>query len=498
MLKYIVCCLAATVVFISCLKDKGNYEYIDLPRFYVDTAGVKTSFEVYQSQGNVTIDPKLVYDGNTADLTYQWRLYAANGVFDTLSRKKTIDTVVTRPPGTYTLEFEAVQKSGIKALMQYTVVVLSPIPSGWMIAYENAAGNTDVDIVRSPEFITGARDTIMRAVYSFRNGSALPGKPVSIAYFSTGLSHIYTTSGGVKVQNTDFAFVQDFSQMFLLGTPPEVVKPEAFWLGTFNGGILVNNGSVYWPSEGSYVGKVTVDAKGYKAAPFVYSQYAKQGGFYDQLNMRFITIEQQTSQAATYANASPSARFNLNNIGKELLFIERGFGQNPPPAADPYKYAFFKDLTGNGRYLYVINTQTPATPDVAAIDITAATDIQNAKFYAVGNLGPAAFYATASRVYYFQINASGNTISAPVTGFTAPAGEEITSMELLKGHGTFGAGAPTAMDSKFMYIATWNQNQGKSKLYMYETNVTSGVMSAAPLKVWELSGKAIEMSYKVQ
>lgn len=494
---YISCCLTAVVLLGSCLKDEGNYTYSDLPRLYVDTVGKQTRFEVYQSQDKLHIDPAVVYDGDASQLTHLWRFYAANNTFDTLSRKKLVDTVIIRPPGTYTVEYEATDRTGRKALMQFTVTVVSPIPSGWMVAYENAEGNTDMDLVRAPEFITGVRDTVIRNVYSKRNGSALPGKPVSVLYLSTALSYLFTDVTGVKVQNTDFAFVQNFSQIFLLGNPPETVRPEAFWLGTFNQGMLVNNGDVYWASENSLVGKVTVDALGYKAAPFVYGQYAKQGGFYDQLNKRFIVVEQQTSQATTFQNASSGARFNLNNIGKELLFIERGFGQHPNPA-DPYKYAVFKDPAGNGRYLYVINTQTPATPDVAAVDISAAPEILDAKFFAVGNLGPAGFYATISKLYYYQVNTAGNTISTPVVGFEAPAGEEITCVRLFKAQGTFGTGAISANDSKFMYVATWNAAQQEGKLYLLSANITSGELGATPLKTWTVEGKVRDMSYKQQ
>ncbi|WEK37025.1 MAG: PKD-like family lipoprotein [Candidatus Pseudobacter hemicellulosilyticus] len=496
-ISYICYSLSLLVLLASCLKDKGNYSYTTVPALYVDTVGKQTRFEVYQSQDKLHIEPAVVYEGDVSQLTHLWRLYAANNAFDTLSKRAVVDTVITRPPGTYTVEYEATDRTGLKALMQYTVVVTSATPSGWMVAYENAEGNTDVDLIRSALFMTGSPDVVLRNIYSGRNGAALPGKPVSVLYVTTGLGYLFTNTTGVKVQNTDFAFAQNFSQIFLLNNPPAVVKPEAFWLGSFNQGILVNNGDVYWASENSLIGKVTVDAKGYRAAPFVYQQYAKQGGFYDQLNRRFIIIEQQTSQATTFTNASGSARFNLNNIGKELLFIERGFGQNDNPV-DPYKYAIFRDPDGAGRYLYVINFQAPASPDVAAIDISSAPDIQDARFYAVGNLGPAAFYGTSSKVYNYQVNSAGNSITTPVVGFTAPAGEEITCMKLFKGHGTFGVGAPTANDSKFMYVATWNEGQQQGKVYLLSANITSGELGATPLATWIVGGKVGDMSYKIQ
>lgn len=494
--KHIILSLAVLLLLGACYKDKGNYDYKEVPALYVDTAGTQTRFEVFQSQGKVTIDPKLVYEGDAARLSHQWRLYVSSGVFDTLSRSRQIDVTIARPPGTYTLEYEAVDSSGRKALMQYTVVVVPPVPSGWMVAYETAGG-TDVDVIRAPEFLAGVRDTVMRNVYSERNGAPLPGKPVSIYYLTTAFTHLYTTQGGEKLQNTDFGFVQNYKQLFLLGNPPAPPAPQNFSPGTFNQGMLVDNGSVYWSAENMYVGKVSIDARGYEAAPFVYYQYAKQGGFYDQLNKRFIMVEQQTSQASLYANANAAARFNLNNIGKHLVFIERGFGENPSPAPDPYKYAVFKDVSGNGRWLYVINTQQPSTPDVAAVDITTAPDIQDAQFFAVSNLGPAMLYGTTQKVYNFQVNWTNNAISVPALAFQAPAGEEITCMTMLKGLGNFGTGSVIAdIDSRFLYIATWDATAGTGKVYLYAANITSGQLSAAPLRVWPVAGRVGAMGYK--
>ncbi len=491
MSKYMVM-LAITVLFAACLKDEGNYDYIKLPDFRIDTVGQQTLFEVQQSLTPLVIHPKLVFDGDEADLTYLWRLYGGENKFDTLSFERVLNAPISRPAGvTYTVELQVTKKSNnLSTLMRYQVSVVSALSSGWLVAYEKDGG-TDVDVIRAPEFISGVRDTVIRNVFSKANGSALPGTPVSVLYLSTTLSYLYTSETGVKLQNTDFQKVQNFNQIFV-GSVPQTIKPEGFWPGTFYRGALINDGDVYWMDSDVLIARVIVDDKGYEAAPFVYYNYAKFGGFYDQLNMRFLTIEQYSSQAGKYANAASSARFNLNNIGKKLLFIERGFGAT---SNDPHKYAFFKDVTGNGRYLYVISTSTPANPDIAAINISAAPNISDARFYAVGNLGPCAFYATSGTVYNFIIDYSGNTISSPVAGFKAPAGEEITCMKLFKGQGTTsGVGSiNTANESKFMYVATWNGSE--ARVYLLGVNVTSGELTS-PLKTWAVGGKVGDMNYK--
>jgi hypothetical protein len=492
-LKYFIyCIILANVFFSSCLKDKGNYTYSVLPDFYVDTIGAVKSFSVYQSLGKVTFTPKLVYTGSDSSmLTYQWRLYAADGVFDTLSRKKSINSIIARAPGNYTLEFKAKLPSGIIAQMQYSLQVMSPIPSGYMVAYDAPNGGTDVDVIRAPDFITGAKDTVMRNVYSSRNGTTLTGSPVAVSYFDATSCHLYTTKTGLKVSSTDFVYLQNFQQMFAMLNPPDTIAPQFYGPGSLNTGVFVNNGSVYWSYGGSYIGRVIADAKGYLAAPFVYTHYGKGGGFYDQKNMRFLTIEQQTSQASLFPNSNSTARFNLNNIGKQLMFIDRGFGVN---GSDNYKWGFFKDVTGNGRYLYVIDVLSPLTPDIGVVDISIAPNILNANFFATDILGPAFFYATTSTVYYSQYGS--NAITTPVAGFTAPLGEAITSMRLFKSENYYGTGVLTENDCKFIFIATWNSTTKIGKVYLYSTNVTSGIMGATPVKTWTVGGKVGCMGWK--
>lgn len=490
-IKYIILGASLIFFFISCLKDEGNYSYMELPDFYIDTVGEQNLFEVRQSLENLTINPKVVFDGPESDLIYQWRLYAGTGDIDTLGFEKVLNSPILRNPGTYNVELQVTRTSNnLSALMRYQVAVVPPVPSGWMVAYETG-GNTDVDIIRSPEFINGVEETVLRNVFSTTNGYAVPGIPVSLFYINNDISYVYTSSGGVKVQNTDFRQVQDFAQMFI-GGPPEVVKPQAFWPGSYYAGAIVNDGDIYWMQDNVFVGKVIVDELGYEAAPFIYFQFVKYGGFYDQLNMRFLMAEQLTSQGSKYVDANPSARFNLNNIGKKLLFIERGFGLT---AGDPHKYAFFEDVDGNGRHLYAINTSTPLTPDLAAVDISSAPEIFDAQFYAVGNLGPCAFYATSKTVYNFTIDYTENVISSPIAGFEVPVGEEITCLRLFKGHGRdSGVGnINTPYDSRFMYVATWNGSEGK--VYLLDVNVTSGELSA-PVKFWTVGGKVLDMHYK--
>ena len=97
----------------SCFEDEGNYDYVDLPRFVVDTTGVNMSITVTQFE-QLSVPSRLIYDGNKNNLEYYWVIYE-NGTYganpsDTLATTENFSQPMTAKPGTYLLEFLAVDK----------------------------------------------------------------------------------------------------------------------------------------------------------------------------------------------------------------------------------------------------------------------------------------------------------------------------------------------------------------------------------------------------
>ena len=480
----------------SCLKDKGNYTYTNLPDFYIDTVGQQTSFQAYQNQGTVNINPKVVYAGDTANLTYRYTLYASSGAIDTLGTTKNLSKTITRAPGTYTIELEATEKtSGVKAFMRYGLVVLPPVAPGMMVLYEknNSPGNSEIDVISSPAFTTStpaAVDSVFRGLYAqFNHNELLPGLPVpngfSFYVSPSGTTPVYvaTTKSFVSLQRTDFQRLQNTSDLFLNATPATLNIEGVF--AALSGFNLVNNGEVYWSQDGVLVGKYAVGG-GYKAASHLGYMTGFTTTFFDEQNGRFIRGLQFNSLAEAFSAANAGRKFSLHNIQKKLLFYDR--------IADPNKFALFKDFNSENRYIYVTNPSTPQTPDVALIDVTGAPNINDAFLYAAGSVNTTAFYATPASVYYFTYSTSNSTYSTPVAGFTAPAGEVITAMKLHKSV-TFAAVPAGTLESRQMFIGTWNPTTKVGKVYYVTVDATSGVMSA-PVKSWTINGKVGAFHYK--
>lgn len=495
--------MSAAVMLSSCLKDKGNYDYTDLPTLYVDTVGEQVNFQVYQN-ATVNIQPKVVFEGDATKLEYLYFIHGNNPqTHDTISREKNLSYVANKAPGTYTVRLEVKQEDGTRAFMPFTIQVLPAFSSGWMVLYEknDNPGSSEIDIIRSSRFITGATDTVYQEAYSaYNENKVLSGTPRSILYRTSSPDILVATSAtAISLQRTDLRQLQTLESMFVYPLPP-VSSLEAFHLGSFGDHFLFANKSVYWSNAGLFVGEMTITG-GVEIAPFIFPMFGRSGGVYDQKTRRFLTIPQFSSILSPFASARGTTQsdgairpplFDLNNIGKDILFLDKTAGRNVT-SNDAYKLAVFKDISGPGRYVYIFDTQLPATdPGVKLLNITSAPEIQNALFYATPNVGRMVMYGTDRTVYGFVYSNLDNTFSSPAPVFTAPNGEVITDMKLHKTTNTAGG---VSTEPRNMFIATWNDAAKTGYVYHFTVNEAEGTIVSSGEK-WQVDGKIGAMALK--
>src|SRR5690606_2369460 len=96
--------------------------------------------------------------------------------------------------------------------------------------------------------------------------------------------------------------------------------------------------------------------------------------------------------------------------------------------------------------------------------------IQDALFYQTISSVPVIYYATPNKVYLLQINPAGNSVVEAGVQFTAPPGEEITTL--------FGE------NDTYCYIATYAEATGKGKIYLMQRSTGNGVFNSQPVKTW--------------
>lgn len=499
-LNSIFACFLILLIF-SCKKDNSNTSITKLPEFAIDTAGQIVSYSVQQSVQELTIDPKIIYNGDAKNLHYLWRLYSPEagnpsaGVtqtpVDTLATTKQLKAFVNRNPGSYVAELQVTDLSTtLKTQMRFTVTVSSPRPYGWLVAYEKkAGGSTDVSLIRSNEFVsTVPQEEVMRDIYTAVNGTGINGKPLRIVNNGT---MIVTDQTAVRVNGPDYKKIADFNQIFIGGAPAP--KPQGILDRGF-GFHLVNNGDIYWGSGNVWIGKVTLDTKGYRALPIPIRIYAKNSGAFDDLNKRFFKLEQQTGQATTFPVVSPTARFgmDLNSINKNLLYVGDG---STLTGNSRHQYAFFRDLDGSKTWLYGINFLAETDPGVCLIDLTGMPDINIAKQFETGNLGAMALYATDRKIYSFTFSNNDNIAKDNLLGFTAPGNELITKISLFKADGSGYSGA-TSKNNKLLFVATWDEAAKDGKVYILSLSQLSGAITSMPLRVLSGFGKISDMILK--
>ncbi|UYQ95483.1 hypothetical protein MKQ68_10265 [Chitinophaga horti] len=254
--------------------------------------------------------------------------------------------------------------------------------------------------------------------------------------------------------------------------------------------MLINNGRLHpaqWnnPADAFYSGDFHGDY--YLAPYFAYSDYSPMGiVVYDQKNRRFMYTSAQYWNLS-FSQFSMTGAFSPGNVGKDLLFMDRGWNGNT--------HAFFKDVTGNGRWLYLLNVSAPesAQTAVAAYNMSALTDIANAKYYAVGTLGSVALYATDRTIYRYDYAGSGQA-TATFSGFGA--GETITGMKIFKS--SMNANQTTldfnATNNTVVFVSTWDGTQGR--VYELKMNITSGNIDPTPVKVYDGFGRVMDMTFK--
>jgi hypothetical protein len=511
-LSSILFCLGVMLGLAGCYDDKGNYDYTDITTPLIDTTGFAVTYAVEQFQ-NLVIDPPIQYGDDTENLSYEWLLYTNNTSSQAppssaVASTRILDRPMNETPGGYYVELVVTDtKTGIKNNMRFTVTIQAAVDIGWLVLHSRD-GHSDVDfIVTKNAFPAAAAEKWLRNMYSGANGEALAGEGRFITQTRNSIYYlnyinIGTSASFVRASGTDLFKINDQTDIFLRG--PMAVSSQAHAAyGYFEG--YISNGSLYMIHYG--IGAIKSPATiGYYApvtyanalAPFVVdlttaagttgASSGNGGVFYDTQSRKFVRVPFAFSQPVITAfTTQTGAAFDVNNVGKDLLYMERAYQDRT--------YAFFKDVTGDGRWLYIAdfyNTDA-GTVGKAVYDMTGLPEIINAKFYQCGDLSNLLYYATDRTIYSFDYSGSGLTRIA-YDGFAG--GEVITSMKIYK---------PKLfnnlqdVNNRLLYVATWNEASGTAKLYEFAIDANGGTITQTPLNVFEgFDGKIMDMCRKVR
>lgn len=485
--------------FTACKKDLGTYTYHPVDAPLVDTSTLAVHYSVEQF-GNLTIQPKVNYQGDTANLSYQWLVYVKSlssptvGPPIVLATTRNINQAVSVAPGNYYLELIITDKTNnLKTTTRTLLDIQAAIETGWLVLHQSN-GNSDVDFIASTNLSPAGPNKRMANLFTSSMGAPMPGNGRFIGFSRRSNSAfnwitVGTDKGIRRMNGFTFALLGADNQLFRR----TLVNPDyQAYFANNNEEILVNAGNIQTfqfgiVQDALFNGQYDGD---FQLAPFalyidfpVYNLFA-----YDQLHSRFLRSSGANAiHAFSTFIPEPAGAFDPNNVGKDLLFMDMGYLHNI--------FAFLKDKSGNGRYLYELSGTKvdDGAVAMAAYDMSALPEISNALFFQVGDLANVALYATDRTVYRYDYSGS-QTATVAYSGL--PANETITCLRIFKPQRN--AGAPAAefvnTNNAVVYIATWDGTQGK--LYEMAMNVASGAINPTPLKVYTGFGKIVDMGTK--
>ncbi|MCO4291880.1 PKD-like family lipoprotein [Solitalea sp. MAHUQ-68] len=538
----ILLCLTA-LVFSACQKEIGG-DYKDLNTTFVDTS--KYAKQIVARQNEVySISPSFIEGVDPSKLTYEWRLtkveYTADPVtgryIDTvLSTEQNFSKKIPFSPGSYVLRLHVFDPSNgnIAQIINTPFTVSSYALQGLMLLHGDV-NSCDVSILvnnRVNTVVPATADSIQKNIFSIINGKKIEGEARAVAFNNHGASgarskvYVLTSNGGYRTEFGGLKMEDPYNNLF--SAAPSTANFQAYGTAGTNE-YLINNGALYYQGQtqpaifkpfGSQCYLPSNISPGtYTATPYFAMDIDNVspinalmvGVFYDSNSRRFL-YSKNDNTIGTFTGTAPAGGFALSTVGKWMVYGEQG---NSPTQLSPYFSRYFycvmSDLNFTGgisakagtRKVYISdlgrlpdpNFPTDVTKSmsltsnlrgVAVKDISAATDIDNAKYFAFGNKGNVMYYATNDKIYLSNDYQTSNLYYDILANYS---GNVITSMQVfkVKGH---------PKDGQLLYVALYNSATQSSTLLEIAINGINGTMSGTPKAYTGISGKISAMNYK--
>lgn len=502
----------------SCFDDKGNYDYIKLDEIMIDTSGkgIQATYSVNQFE-KLSIPVKVSQMGkDTSNLRCEWTVFSDNQGVDNktkpqlLSSKPEFNEEIGLKPGSYILLFSVTDKtSGVKEEVKFGLNVSALLKSGWLVAYEDAEGMTDVAIINdkvlAPSVTT---DQVILDMFSKVNGRKLNGSALQLSHVRMQIYppyppaiYILTDGESVRVNDQDFSLFGKVSEWFFV--KPAIDKFQVHVLSGYGSEFIVNDGKIHYNDMGVFAQadqkKFPVEVIGkYYAEPWLVTKNSSNVTtvFYDRLSQKFRTLSGYPVKLTDLSEQSGSPAFDCRNVGMDMLYLESGFDGITlavMEASDHKRYLLecdFNNLSGiaRGKYLF---SGYPGT--------------DQAKYFSFGNKGKVFMYATDKEVYAFDYASVTPSVSADP--WKAPENEMITCMKLFRSiplvsiAGRFPYNPNSSyilgMESKLIFIATYNEKTGEGFVYRYNINESNGVIDRSSEVKYRGFGKVTAMGHKL-
>ncbi|WP_099291564.1 PKD-like family lipoprotein [Butyricimonas sp. Marseille-P3923] len=514
-LKYIISLIVACTGLWACYDDKGNYDYRELDEIVIDSTGGLIQADYSIARMDVLDIPLKVYykgklvNGSEAqypELEFSWVVYQQGmgtpiADRDTVAEQIELKIPVELEERNWELVFTVLNKqTNTREFMKFGLKVNAALSEGWMVLYERD-GKTDVGLIVDKLIAPNVtREQTWVDIYSTFNDVPLDGKPVRLLYsVSTNPQAVIavTDKDMVGVAPSSFSKLYSFNDMFW--TTPSVQAPDCYTAFYNKRELVMNDGKMHTVNFSTSGANRTNLFFGVPCTG-VYGKLAKwcanmssgySGVVYDQENRKFMCIKSNRTEVVALPIQSAGIAFDCNDVGLELVMSDYGWSH--------YEYVIMKD--GQEHYYLLAadfcSIMTQNMIGVGKYDMANCKGLSDGiSSMTAGYKGEILYYAAGSKVYLYDYKSTNSTGDAV---WEDPKGDEVTCIRLQKyyqGSMMMANTPPNACE--VLYIATYNEQEGKGTVYQLRVNPSSGAVDLSTQKPFYGFGKVKDMGWKIK
>ncbi|TJY62606.1 hypothetical protein FAZ19_19225 [Sphingobacterium alkalisoli] len=411
--------LMAVLTFSACMKDLGNYDYVEINALE-EITGLPTELNaIYGQDFKVTPELKFSLDQDFDESAYnfEWSYIGSNGLggtkLFTWATTRDLEVKMTLVAGNYTAYYSVTDKaSGVKYSKKFTLKVANEINEGWIMMNEvNGTARVDMLSVNSQ----GNFELIRDLLQTTGAGLQLEGKPVMTYTYATGLLlgpdaisyglYLGTDKGTTKVDPNTFKWTPTMNLTYeMFGEIPDgfyadVIQSRsggsAYMIGNNNIYFYYRTHNIYYSAPISYV---TAEERGFEAAPFIggdpFIVINAHAIFYDKTNRRFVKHSGSNATCTTLPDPPSDQKLFSFNTGMDLDYMRW------VPFNGGEIFSILKDPNSNKKYLARFNSANNVQSYYSEM---IGTDIADAEFYAISPEFGYIFYTIAGKVYEYDM-----------------------------------------------------------------------------------------------
>lgn len=487
------------IVFNSCTKDLGNYEYTDVN--ILSISGIQSSYSVRTNVDTLRINPVLkatMDEGDTTRYEYLWILQNIDKLNDTISTSRNLVFPVFLAPINHMLLYRVLdKKTGIVSAASSSIAVGTPFSRGLLIMGEDEEGYAEA------EMLSMRNDTVH--IKNLLSESGLPRlrEPISFMHTGVGSSAAYarlwaiTGSGSYYLDRSTIKGTpgNTFNKIVFSSFPidketnyPVVVGPQIATAAgaasstsyraaiTKGGNVFVNylfiTGGDYYNDPINRTPDAPADLL--PAAPYMLymltSDRMNALMWYDTKNHRFLNTNAfYPAGPSKVLTDGPNDVFPWNNasVGRQLVYAENTRNVTDGSTYGN-SYAIMKD-GNNAYYIYkfYVNGASPIKRAFYTIK-SMATNFHTADFYAFSSNRPVVFYSKGNKLYAYDYSRDFERIYE----FPELGSDEITMLKF-----------DTQVDpiANGLYIATYNSTTN-GRLRRFTVGNDANIVTIAPVK----------------